>query len=369
MFTLVTGAPRNGKTLYAVWELLRPIPGSTVIASDKVVSRGVTYAAGDAVPRRLLSNIDSLLLDHERLDAETMRRWPQIAQPGDCFAYDEAQELWRPRPVGSKVPEEIQAMETHGHMGIDHVVITQHPMLIDANLRRLVNRHLHVRRITPGLAVIYEWDHCGTPGSYRSCTKTRLWRYRKQAYKLYKSADLHTKTTAEVPKLLLAVGAIAVGVAAYAGPGLYDRVVNRSELMAATAKPAKPAASAPLAVSAALPAFAAASAAGGGVVGAVGGVPELLAAPKPVLAGCAAVAARCQCFDTAGAVMVLEPAACRDKLPQGGPAISLPEHIPDPVVVEAAEVAADVEVRSWMARGRQRPLIEGKPAHADALRF
>jgi len=211
MLTLVTGTPGAGKSLYTVWEIARKVPGSTV-ESDR-----------ESVPRRLFSNIKDLLLDHQHITGDDLNRWHEWVKPGDVIVFDEVQEVWRPRGVGSKVPECIAKLETHRHMGVDIVLITQHPMLVDPNIRRLVNQHLHLRRITKTVAMVYEWDHCENPGNTRATIGHKVWMHPKAAYKLYKSAQLHTKPTARVPAIAW-VGLLALCGLAYAGPMAYGRI-------------------------------------------------------------------------------------------------------------------------------------------------
>jgi zona occludens toxin len=110
-------------------------------------------------------------------------------------------------------------------MGVDIVLVTQHPMLLDQNIRRLVNQHLHLRRITKTVAMCYEWDHCSNPGTTKTCVNSRIWMHPKAAYSLYKSAQLHTKPKARIPGIAF-VGLLALAGLAYAGPVAYDRIQN-----------------------------------------------------------------------------------------------------------------------------------------------
>lgn len=218
MLTLITGNPRTGKTLYTVAELLGDIPGSKL-----------TVAKGGQVDRVLYSNVDELLIEHERIGPDELNTWHEWAKPGTVICFDEVQEVWRPRSFGTKVPDAIAAIETHGHMGVDIILITQHPMLLDANIRRLVNRHIHVRRLSGSVTWLYEWDHCSNPHATKSCVSTRMWKYNKKAFKLYKSADAHTKPVTRPPMVaLLAIPALAV--AGYFGYTSFQNIANRDEI-------------------------------------------------------------------------------------------------------------------------------------------
>jgi zona occludens toxin len=157
MITLITGNPGAGKTLYCVSNLLRDLIGSVVKSVD---------AGGREVetPRVVFTNINGLLLDHELIDGSDtggLANWHEWAKPGAVICFDEVQREWKPRANGSKVPKCIEMLETHRHMGVDFIILTQHPGLIDQNIRALVGRHLHVRRFGGmGAAIVYEWDHC-----------------------------------------------------------------------------------------------------------------------------------------------------------------------------------------------------------------
>lgn len=188
MIVLITGVPGSGKTLYAVSRLLQEsFAGRTVY----------------------VNNIKNLLLPHEVLSGDDdppepesdVLHWFDGRVPvGSVIVIDEAQRVFRPRSATAPVPAHVSKLETHRHMGLDFVLITQHPQLIDANVRRLVGRHLHVRRAF-GLrgALVYEWDHCHMSiDNVRQAAKS-IFRYKKKDFALYKSAEVHTKPTNKVP--------------------------------------------------------------------------------------------------------------------------------------------------------------------------
>lgn len=330
MIELITGTPGSFKTATAVL-LCAKVPGSFVEAAESLNSHGVQYAKGDQVPRHLFTNIKGLLVEHQFVDDEAMRTWHLWAQAGDVIVFDEAQTLWRQRSVQNKVPDEVAAMETHRHMGVDLVLVTQGPMLIDANIRRLVNKHTHLRRLPGGMVMHYEWDHCGQPGSYKTCVSTGLQRAPRKAFPLYRSATLHTRPKTSMPVGLLAVLAIAVGVSAWQGPQVYDRIFRTATAQPVAKTEPKPMPLAPatvptpgavVALPPALPASAPASA----------------AAPAVRLAGCMAVKSACSCFDESGQVVKVEESICLSRLPQGGKPIDLVSLAP-----ELRQPVADLE--------------------------
>jgi zona occludens toxin len=324
MLTLITGTPGASKTCMAVWEICQKVPGSFI------------EVGGEQVPRRLLSNIRDLLVDHEHIDAKDLECWQTWAKPGDVIVFDEVQEVWRPRGLGSKVPPEIAALETHRHMGVDLVLITQHPMLVDTNVRRLVNQHFHIRRITRGTAMIYEWDHCENPNQTKGAINTRVFFHRKKMYALYKSAQAHTKPKARLPALTW-VAVASLAALGYFGPTAYARITGRfSDGMAgkdtknylASAGQKLPGVPAPL-PGASAPA-----------VGVPGAVPASFAAsaPTPTYAGCAMRGNLCRCYDAKGERFEVELSICVAKVPQS-PAFDL------------ARLASSAEVGQPSVRG------------------
>lgn len=171
MITLITGTPGAGKTLYAL---------NYVKALADRENRPVFY-----------DGITDLKLPWSKL--EKGEDW-HTCPTGSIVLIDECQRVFRPRGNGSAVPEHVAKLETHRHSGIDLVVITQHPMLIESNVRRLVGRHFHVMR-NFGLksATVHEWA-----STKESCDKSRadsvkhIFSYPAQSFDWYKSAELHT---------------------------------------------------------------------------------------------------------------------------------------------------------------------------------
>jgi zona occludens toxin len=234
MITLITGTPGAGKTLYAISKLLRDLVGSTVKKTNEDGS--VTE-----VPRRIVTNINGLLLDHELIGPDEgggLADWHKWCKPGDVICYDEVQRSWTPRANGSKVPEYIAMLETHRHMGVDFILLTQNPMLIDRNVTALVGRHLHVRRFGGiGAAIVYEWDHCSRSLLFSKSIAKHTFKYDKSVFKLYKSAELHTKPKTSVPTLAI-VAVLAVVGAAFAIPYAAGRIGAHGDLAKKAVDPA-----------------------------------------------------------------------------------------------------------------------------------
>lgn len=207
MIVLITGLPGNGKTLYALdW----------VKRKAEKEARPVFYA-----------RIKGLTLPWTVIDPFAWMSCP----PNAIVVIDEVQQsndpvdpkspsLFGVRQRGAAVPAWAAALETHRHMGIDLVLITQDPMLLDVHDRKLVGLHFHVKR-NFGLqrATVHEFGGCrpnvaqSTSGSVR-----HEWSYPKEVYGWYKSAEVHTMK-ARVPMrvwVLLGIPFVIAGLSWFA---------------------------------------------------------------------------------------------------------------------------------------------------------
>lgn len=338
MITFITGAPGSGKTLYTIAKLLKPMLGTTVTKHN---DDGTTTE----LPRTIYTNIKGFLFDHELIDdgAEGgLNNWHEWAKPGSIICFDEVQKPWPPRPNGAKVPDYIQHLETHRHMGVDFIVMTQHPLLVDRNLVNLVGRHLHLRRIANWtLAVVYEWDHCSRSLLYRNAVNKNPWRYDKSVYKVYKSAEVHTKQPRKVPGL---VWFILVGLAgfAYLGPTTFNRISDRAQgktpgVSAKTMQPMAPAQLGTVPAPGQVPAVASAPA----------GAPAA-ADPAPQISGCIASPTRCTCFDDKGRKVEKDAEMCTDLVEARPSPLGL---LPDTPRLAVAD-PDDLDVRTFMQSQR-----------------
>ena len=209
MLYLYTGVPGAGKTLYAVSNLVK---------------------RKDFKDRPIF--VDGIKdLDHDKInyfdipEGESIQTWPKWAPPGAIIVVDECQRIFRPRPSGSKVPDYVAELETHRHRGLDFILITQHPRLIDVHLRGLIEHHTHLGKTNIGLRRKMEWTTGGAkdPESRANIREALISVYRldKSVYGLYKSAEVHTKIRTKKSKLLmlfpLALCLVGYGVWSFTG--------------------------------------------------------------------------------------------------------------------------------------------------------
>lgn len=355
MIYLITGVPGSGKTLYAVSTLVKKL------AAEKFVNKD-----GQEQDRRIVvDGIKNLLLPHELMaelteddkgnfscEGQGLLNWSTWCLPGDVLVIDEIQRYWRPRGMGVKPPSMIKELETHRHKGIDFVIITQNPMLIDQNVRRLVGRHQHIRRVL-GMqrAIIYDWDGCSVDINRTKTATTSFFNYPKSAYSLYKSSELHTKQRQKIPPWLIVpvlaiIGGVVLAPTAIAtmknsvtGKG----VSSAPSLSAPSPRPAAAASSAGVAV---LPAGAAS-------------VPSAVVDPVidpvelPEFAGCVAVGKKCGCVNDVGKFVLVADQLCRshiEGLSEPGSKVDL-SIVPD--VVNVAHVSGDLDALAYVASSRR----------------
>lgn len=368
MQTLITGSPGAGKTLYAIAKLIRPMLGQSV----KVTLDDGTVKE---YPRKVYTNIKGLLLEHDLVEAgpiwegnekagwkqgeghrQGWHNWHEWAPPGAILVVDEFQRIWPVRPNGAPVPPDVSAMDTHRHMGVDFILITQ-KFSFDRHIEGLIGRHLHVRRVANmHAALVYEWDHCSRSLLYRNSMAKTPWRFDKSVFKLYHSADAHTSQPRKVPPLLWVVLA-AVAIGAWKIPESVARIAGKQEQhqqrMALHTGKLKQADG-----KGASQAVQGAKAAGPAVAPSLGSdAPSVVpSAPSRTLAGCVTARNVCRCFDHDGAVMEAETKACQGR---DGPMLEV--EAKGGGVVAGASAAQDADVLAFMS-GRKpiRPLVGWK---------
>lgn len=336
MIYLLTGTPGAGKTLYAVSTFINKLMKDIVTPDGKPVKR-----------RLLVDGIPGLAIDHQPLTApdigidgstvppktggDGVWNWYEWCQPGDLIVIDEVQRHWRPRGLGTKPPLAISSLETHRHKGVDFILITQSASLLDQNVRRLIERHTHVRRaFGGGRSILYDWDGCQVNTSSTKQAQVSYWGYPKDAYKLYTSSSLHVKPVHRFPIWAL-LPIIALAGFFFFAPKAYTTLTNTMTGKGFTAKPSD-SASAPTARPPAA-----------GVAAAAGSAPALppLQVSKSqseidntnlivshetnqnAISGCVKTLKRCTCYSESGFIAPVSEAACQSAITVAGGLISI----------------------------------------------
>ena len=217
MITIVTGVPGMGKTSLIVdWMIVdynsdTPRPFFVMGVPDLKIDHSPCPPVIEWTEKRPDPDDPTVLLDYYTF-------------PKNSIVWvDEAQRVFRPRASGSKVPPHVAAQETHRHTGVDFILSTQKPSLIDANIRELCGRHLHIKNTIMG-RYVYEWfeyTDVNNKSNYDIAIKRRF-KPPKQAFSLYKSSELHTKIKRPVHKVFFVL-ASAIAFTIYSGYGLYSR--------------------------------------------------------------------------------------------------------------------------------------------------
>lgn len=232
MLYLLTGVPGSGKTLKVV----------SMLAKQKDFMNRPLYVDG----------IPDLKIPHEEIpEGESIQTWPKWAPPGAIIVVDECQRIFRPRPSGSKVPDYVAELETHRHRGLDFLLITQHPRLIDVHLRSLIEHHTHFSKTNLGLRRKLEWTTGGAkdPESRANIKEALISVYRldKSVYGLYKSAEEHTKIRTKKSKLLMLfpLALCLIGYGIWSFSGFWGRFVGEEQSTDKTTEVNKTAENAP----------------------------------------------------------------------------------------------------------------------------
>lgn len=228
MINLITGLPGQGKTLRCLW---------LVETRRRKENRMVFY-----------HGIKDLKLPWSEL--EDPKKWMDLPD-GSIVVIDECQMTFRPRATGSPVPPHVSALETHRHRGFDFYLMTQHPTFIDSNVRKLTDVHEHLmRKFGAAWSTVNEWK-----GVKDNCDKSRAdavrteWKFPKEVYSWYKSAEVHT-TRVRVPAkvwLLVSLPFLA-GAAIWLAVSSMSKVAGGSGGVTSPAND-KPASAAPAPVS------------------------------------------------------------------------------------------------------------------------
>lgn len=197
MIILQTGVPGSGKTASAV----------ALLMSDETYTH---FTDKDGVKKQrplFINGIPELQIPHqELLDAQIKEQPLQDFLPyGALVVIDEAQRLMGTRPAASKVPQFIEALAMHRHHGLDILLITQHPSFLDPFVRKLVQRHMHIS-IKPVGRKLYEWNECvDQPDAQMNINRAieRQFIVPKKAFGVYKSAEVHTKVSRRIPRVMI----------------------------------------------------------------------------------------------------------------------------------------------------------------------
>lgn len=215
MITLITGGPGNGKTAYAISEVLEKFK----TGGFPLFLWGITDVN---LCHRVCPPVASWTQEVPIAEDPTRTRWKFLFPPRSLVVIDECQDVFRVASA-SKLTPEIMALETHRHEGIDFWLITQKPTQLHPHVRGLVGRHIHLHSNWKG-RVLYEWSTVRTPTKADFADAvSRTYSLPASVFTLYSSATAHTKLPRRVPKQLYVLCAV-LALMAICGPYFYFRV-------------------------------------------------------------------------------------------------------------------------------------------------
>lgn len=222
MITMITGIPGMGKTALLVQMLLKELD------------------AGFNTRPIFVMGIPGLKVDHLKVppilewtekrpdpDDPTLLLDYYLFPPKSILIVDECQRVFGARSSGSKVPPIVAALSTHRHTGIDIIVLTQKPLLVDSFLREMVQRHIHIKPTIMG-RYLYEWPEFNDVNSKANLSEAIKRKYSppKEVFNLYKSAQEHTKMPKRFHQVYLLLGALVLMIA-FLGYRLYNGLYKR----------------------------------------------------------------------------------------------------------------------------------------------
>lgn len=207
MITLITGVPGSGKTLSVVSDLAKKVKKEW--ADRKIFIEGIP---------ELTIKTKKIPEGHDIKDMNVWLQYPE--NHGSVVIIDEAQNVFPPRPAGSKTPELVEWLHVHRHSGIDIILITQMPGRIDRHVRDLVGAHYHIHKTPLGVRMRYFWDYCANnPKTEMVNGRAEVYKFDKKAFGLYKSAEIHTKVQTPKSRVLwvIPISLVVFGITAYWG--------------------------------------------------------------------------------------------------------------------------------------------------------
>lgn len=337
MITLHTGLPGHGKTLFEIVAVRA--------MAEKASPPRPVYYSGIRELTLPWVNIGGYIKNEdtgafeEIIPADAPVKggceWYKLPT-GSIVIIDECHNYFQPRGQGQPVPQTVVEFATHRHRGFDIILLSQHPALIDVAVRRLVERHYHSMRWF-GMPVATVHEFMGVKDQIEKSRKGSIehkFAFPKSAYKLYKSAEVHT-VKSRIPARLwfFVVAPVLLAVLGYylvklmmpyaAGEGAKQRIQGKGAVVSAPAGGAA----------------AVSGSSSGGRDNKVMTAPEYIAAFSPRIQGlphsapifdkvmepvvaptpvaCVASAARCSCYTEQGTQLDVDEATCGQIVKRG----------------------------------------------------
>lgn len=212
MITLLSATPGGGKTCHAITEMKIAIEQGRPLFVHGVP--GLLLPHEPVFCRAPMCKVckESDYPAEDRLFAEDWHIWAPV---GAFLVFDEVQNIYRPRGPAVKPPDSVMAFETHRHSGLDFLLITQKPKLVDSNVRALVGKHIHLKA-NWAKRVQIEWPECQENPAILGDGVKSNYKLDKSNWGLYKSAEEHTTVRRKIPPqvFIVIIALVVAGVLA-----------------------------------------------------------------------------------------------------------------------------------------------------------
>jgi zona occludens toxin (predicted ATPase) len=211
MLSIVTGTPGAGKTLRAIQLILERLEKNKNLKEGEEPFKIYTNIEGINIPGLLPAPDD----------------WRECESPA-LWVIDEAQYMFP--ATGARGLDQnpiISEIATHRHLGIDLMLITQHPGLISSHVRKFVGRHEHLdRRFGSRMVTLYMADNLMNVDSGLKSNEHDTWSHPKKLFQYYKSASTHInnrRLPGGLKKMIAFLGLLICGTAyaAYNSVGFF----------------------------------------------------------------------------------------------------------------------------------------------------
>lgn len=308
MIQLFTGVPGSGKSL------------SNVTILHASIKKWMSEKHFDEARPIFVHNIPDLLIPHAKMPTKEYRSNPKVegvqvpdwdAMPDSSIVLiDECAEMFPPRSSTSAMPSHVHFLTIHRKRGFDIWFTTQNPKFIDHSLRALVGKHQHYRRIFGmNRSIVYEWDGCSDSLGGMSAAVKTYFPFPRDIFKLYKSAEVHTKQSFKLP-LWMYIPLIGVAMGLFFVPRAYGVLSGGMQgkgIVASSQTAVVASVPEPVGVGGGLPPRAAPVPFVDGAVQFVDGAVQVVQ-----LSACLATATRCVCYTYQGVKVPLSEKECRE---------------------------------------------------------
>lgn len=223
-----TGVPGSGKTLHAVDDIEhleayrdRQVYAHAIDDWERAIPIACLHP-GCRSCRKLTPEQKGGMLKVEQ--------WQDWVETGALLVVDEAQYAF-PQRREKETPQYIVRLTEHRHDGVDFILMSPNINMIDINVRRLVERHVHHLIAWNGKFQIVHNEAMESEKELKAGLSER-WVWPTRSFGKYRSSDMHVKLSKPIPRIYIFLAASVV-LAVLAGGGLvYRSKSQRTEALA-----------------------------------------------------------------------------------------------------------------------------------------